>query len=135
MWFGKGFKSFNSGNISSWSVAQRSATPQKVNVKLLKYQNFGSRKNIRVYLSSQWHYSLFWYEKSWNIVILAMFTKASLLQNWGKLQLFGSWQVYMKFPVQKSLSNQFFITIGRPLSTRKPWLGLAFIHWGGTLGS
>ena len=78
---------------------------------------------------------MFWYENFWNIVILAMFTKASLLQNWAKLPLFGFWQVYLKFPVQKSFSNQFFITAGRPLSTRKPRLGVASIYWGGTLGS
>ena len=112
------------------------STPSKSKCKIARISKFWGPEKISIYICHlQNIIACFHVKKLWNIVILAMFTKANLLQNCRKLSLFGSWQVYMKFPVQKLFSNQLSITIERPLSTRKPQLGVASIYWGGTLGS
>ena len=58
----------------------------------------------------------------------------NLLGKWGKLLLFRSWKICLKFPQVKHISNQSFIAIGRPLWTKKLQQGTPSIYWGVVLG-
>ena len=95
-----------------------------VNTKLPMFQNHEVREKDQ---------SIFWYEKPQNDAIWPMFRKVNLPKKLGII--ITLWQIYLKFPVQKCLSNQFFITIRKSLSSRKLGLEKTSIYWREAFGS